>query len=52
MPTNAENMGKIGKVGQRYSSGYADFCPVFCPVVAKIPQTPFIISGVTGPKLN
>jgi len=25
---------------------YANFCPDFCPVVAKIPQTPFLNSEV------
>ena len=28
---------------------YANITPVFCPVVAKIPQTPFLNSEVTEP---
>jgi len=27
--------------------GYVNFGPVFCPVVSKIPQTPFLNSKVT-----
>jgi len=40
MSTNAENMGRLVKYLLRYSLEYADFSQFFCPVVAKISQTP------------
>ena len=42
-------MGKLGRVLPKYSFGYANYCPVFCPAVAKIPQFPFVNSEVTRP---
>jgi len=56
MSTNAEKWGRLVKYLLNYSFGYAEFWPV----VAKIPQTPFLNSEVTetifickkAPKIN
>jgi len=44
--TNVESTVKIGPEISEKSGG---FCPVFCPVFVKIPQTPFLNSEVTEP---
>jgi len=48
----SENMVKIGQVLAETFLGYADFCPVICPVVAKISISLLVICGVTGRKFT
>jgi len=46
--TDDKILVKIDPVLLRYSVGYANFCPVLCPGVAKMSTFALVISEVTG----